>query len=423
MIRCSSLKTSAVAGTALALLAVVAGCGSSGSSASSGATSTILIGSVFPMSGPDAEVGVQALDGIKVAVNQQNAAGGVQGHKLKVVSADDQATPSAGVAAMRSLSGNGVKFAIAGALSPVCAAEDQQAQRLGMLTVIGLCSGSTLTGAGVPSTVLRIVDNNVSLMGAASYVTCHQLAGVRRYDQVYQDYQTGSSQAVFIQHLLAQCGIKPGATVKVPLDATNMLSYVGNLETKIASGSAQNTVLFFNLFGGALGSFISAGNSSGVFSKYKYVLDWQGDEAGLVAEQASMGANMPKIYQLNSYDNNSTSALNTRFVAAYKAIAKSAPTSLSAIAYEDAGALIKLLKKSSSVDSAQDASQNIVGLTIQGFEGPITVDSGHQGHGNFVLHTWGGPTGPALIDIVPKTGINAILTPANVKFAASVGGL
>jgi hypothetical protein len=188
------------------------------------------------------------------------------------------------------------------ALSPVCAAEDQQAQRLGMLTVIGLCSSSTLTGAGVPSTVVRVIDSNLSLMGAASYVTCHQLAGVRRYDQVYQDYQTGNSQAVFIQHLLAQCGIKPGATVKVPLDATNMLSYVGNLETKIASGSAQNTVLFFNLFGGALGSFISAGNSAGVFSKYKYVLDWQGDEAGLVAEQASMGAKMPKTYQLNSYD-------------------------------------------------------------------------------------------------------------------------
>jgi ABC-type branched-subunit amino acid transport system substrate-binding protein len=375
------------------------------------------------MSGPDAEVGVQALDGIKVAVNQQNAAGGVQGHKLKVVSADDQATPSAGVAAMRSLSGDGVKVAIAGALSPVCAAEDQQAQRLGMLTVIGLCSNSTLTGAGVPPTVLRIVNNNVNLMGAASYVTCHQLAGVRRYDQVYQDYQTGNSQAVLIQHLLAQCGIKPGATVKVPLDATNMLSYVGNLQTKIASGSAQDTVLFLNLFGGALGSFLSTGNSAGIFSKYKYVLDWQGDESGLVAVQASMGVKMPKIYQLNNYYVGSTSALNARFVADYKSIAHSAPTSLSAIAYEDAEALINLLKKSSSVDSVQDVSSNIVGLTIQGFEGPITVDSGHQGQGDFVLHAWGGPTGPALVDVVPKAGIDQILTPANVKFAASVGGL
>lgn len=76
--------------TAAALLAlvVVAACGG-GSSGGSGSKSTYKIGVILGVTGPTGNLGQHELDGAKLAVDRINKAGGVNGHRLQLVTEDD----------------------------------------------------------------------------------------------------------------------------------------------------------------------------------------------------------------------------------------------------------------------------------------------------------------------------------------------
>jgi branched-chain amino acid transport system substrate-binding protein len=90
------------------MAAVLAGCGSSSSTSNSTTTTAsskapILIGMVTALTGPGALSGHLKLDGAELAINQINAQGGVDGHKLELVYEDDQTTNPGTVAAFQKL--------------------------------------------------------------------------------------------------------------------------------------------------------------------------------------------------------------------------------------------------------------------------------------------------------------------------------
>ena len=88
----------------LGLLAAVAlaGCGSGGSGGSgsgSGATAAPAdkewrVGVYLGLSGPDAQFGIQTREGIELAVDEINAAGGVKGKPIKLMIEDDKGNPT-----------------------------------------------------------------------------------------------------------------------------------------------------------------------------------------------------------------------------------------------------------------------------------------------------------------------------------------
>lgn len=64
---------------------------------------TIRIGAVGPITGPAAYIGLGGRDGMQLAVNEINAAGGVNGRKLEVVFEDDAHSPTRALAATKKL--------------------------------------------------------------------------------------------------------------------------------------------------------------------------------------------------------------------------------------------------------------------------------------------------------------------------------
>jgi len=74
----------------LALLPVVTACGGGSNSGQTGAAKTIKIGFFAPESGPEAADGTSAYNAARLAVEQINAAGGINGAKLELVNYDDQ---------------------------------------------------------------------------------------------------------------------------------------------------------------------------------------------------------------------------------------------------------------------------------------------------------------------------------------------
>lgn len=98
---------------ALAVVMVAAACGGGGHSAANeratradAATGEIVIGAGGPMTGDLAQFGQSMLNGINLAVEELNAAGGINGRRFRVEIGDDQAKASEGTLVAQRFAGN-----------------------------------------------------------------------------------------------------------------------------------------------------------------------------------------------------------------------------------------------------------------------------------------------------------------------------
>lgn len=93
--------------TCVLLLTALAGCGSQKSTGESSSgdsgSETIKIGYFGPLTGGTAQAGQAALNGVQIAVNELNEAGGVLGKQLEIVSYDDKSSPEEAVKAATKL--------------------------------------------------------------------------------------------------------------------------------------------------------------------------------------------------------------------------------------------------------------------------------------------------------------------------------
>jgi branched-chain amino acid transport system substrate-binding protein len=98
---------------------------------------TILLGEVGSLTGPEATFGISARNGIELAINEANAAGGVKGKKLAVRVYDSQGRPEEGAqAATRLIAQDKVVVILGEAASSVsmAMAEKAQAAKVPMIT-------------------------------------------------------------------------------------------------------------------------------------------------------------------------------------------------------------------------------------------------------------------------------------------------
>jgi branched-chain amino acid transport system substrate-binding protein len=88
----------------LALVSLMTVCAFGQAAAQQGVTDTeILIGDILPLTGPPALLGVAHNLGVKAAVAEVNAAGGINGRKVRLISEDDGYVPSRTVQGVRKL--------------------------------------------------------------------------------------------------------------------------------------------------------------------------------------------------------------------------------------------------------------------------------------------------------------------------------
>ena len=417
--RSSRLFTCLAAAVAAVLFAA---CSSSPSDGSGGISSgPIKIGVIVPLSGPLATIGQAELNGVKVAIQVQNAKGGVDGHKLDLLSADDQGTPATAVSAMQSLAGQGAKFFVAGIDSPICQALDGETGRLSVLMVTLTCFVGNLIDPTKFPDVYRANETNESITAAVAYFMCKSpdLAGkATTYDYIGVNDSTSLGQNKYLDRVLARCGIKQGTTVYTDDTATDMLPYVSDLLSKLPANSAHTRVLVLSAAGAQLAGMVSTGVSSGLYKKYSYVIGL-GEDTELFTEQASLGKNMPLIYQVNPYFYGVKSALNNSFLPAYKALTHTDPPVVAANGFISATAMIAALKTAKS-DNVPAVSKVMVGLKFPAFQGAETILPTHEGTVPELMHTFG-PNGPQFVANATTPEVAPFDTAADHQFAESQG--
>lgn len=110
---------------------------------------TIKIGGIFPLSGPVAVYGIEAKNGIELAITEINAAGGIDGKNVVLISEDDEGNPEKTVNAYKKLtSKDGVKIIIGSLTSGCTAAISSLAQAQKVLLVAPAATMESITDAG-----------------------------------------------------------------------------------------------------------------------------------------------------------------------------------------------------------------------------------------------------------------------------------
>ncbi|MHC6203086.1 ABC transporter substrate-binding protein [Breznakiellaceae bacterium SP9] len=109
----------------------------------------ITIGGIFPLSGPVAEYGLEAQKGIQLAIAEINAAGGIGGRQVVLISEDDEGDATKSVNAFMKLTRrDGAKLVIGSLTSGPTIAVSERAQAQGVVLMAPAASNPVVTDAG-----------------------------------------------------------------------------------------------------------------------------------------------------------------------------------------------------------------------------------------------------------------------------------
>ncbi len=136
------------------------------------AAETIKIGGIAPLTPPGGvQTGESLRDGMKVAVDELNAAGGILGKKIELFIEDTSGVPEKGIAVFeRLVSKEGVVAITGSAHSAVCSAVGPVAHKTGIPFIAGECWSDNVTGAKIPEVFRITVANSLVYSVAADWV-------------------------------------------------------------------------------------------------------------------------------------------------------------------------------------------------------------------------------------------------------------
>lgn len=254
----------------------IAGCGSgsSGGSAGSGgsggsaadpgvntSTKTVTVGITGPKTGPLASLG-ESLTAEEALVNKVNAAGGVNGWKIKFISLDDQWQPAVGVSDYKQLIDSDHVFALAGGAGP------------GLVAALPFIEqdGVPLVGANLLTSVIHV--NFPQTQSLTSYTPLE--AALSAFNTTYAASKLGAKSVSFVGESgevdlnyapgvtlgAKNAGIKAAASIPIPASSTDLSSYAAQL--KNANANAVVAFLPPNL----LPSLVKATSAIGYYPKW-----------------------------------------------------------------------------------------------------------------------------------------------------------
>jgi len=332
----------------------------------------IKIGANFELTGGISNFGKQTLNGIELAFKEANAAGGVLGKKLVLVTADNKSEPSEATNAITKLI---TQDKVAIVLGPVASSNVLATLQVGQDNKVPVL---TATGTNAKITV----DENGKVKPYA-------------FRACFIDPFQGSVMANFATKSLK------AKTAVIYIDSSS--DYSKGLAESFEAQFVKNggTIIGKEAFLQKDQDFKSTLTKIKVMNADTIFIPAYYEEVGKIAKQArELGINVPligtdgfddpKVVEIagaealnNTYFSNHYSAQDTdpriqKFVAAYKAEYGMEPSALAALGYDAALMTIDALKRANSTDPVKlrDALEQTKDLQV--VTGVITLDASHN---------------------------------------------
>ena len=192
------MKTKRFAALALALtmaMGTFTGCSGNNSSSTADTGDTIRIGAIAPLTGGASDYGITATNGLKLAVEEVNANGGVLGRQVVVDYQDDENDTTKAVNAYNKLKGDGM-VALWGAVTskPAISVSSKAAKdNLPMMTPTGTATAITEAGSNVFRTCFLDATQAKAMADYAANELSAQKVAVL-YD-ITDDYSLGVAES------------------------------------------------------------------------------------------------------------------------------------------------------------------------------------------------------------------------------------
>lgn len=190
----------------------------------------ILIGVFGPLSGDSAMVGQTEIEGVQLAVDQINAAGGVHGRPIEIKPEDDAQNPATAVSAVNKLIYSDDVLALIGTINSSCTlAAMEVSMDAGVPHITPISSGASITNVGNPW-IARIQASDLLQAGAAVDY-CVEKLGATKIGCIYQsdDYGTGAWE-VIKEQLQTKYGMELAASEAFEASAADVSAQVLNLK-------------------------------------------------------------------------------------------------------------------------------------------------------------------------------------------------
>src|SRR6202011_1071211 len=158
----------------LAAIGVVLACAACATAPSSGGATSVKVGAVFPLSGPQAPLAKQEYAGVQIARDLVNADGGVDGAPVELITRD-LVSESDATARVEDLKKHGVKAIVGAYSSSLSMPVSDATQASGLLYWEAGAVADQLTGRGYPL-VFRVGAGGTNLGTLSSHFAADVLA-------------------------------------------------------------------------------------------------------------------------------------------------------------------------------------------------------------------------------------------------------
>lgn len=327
------------------------------------ASNEVTIGGIFPLSGDVAVYGVECKNGIDLAIEEINAAGGINGKNIVLVSEDDEGNPDKTVNAFQKLTTrDGAKIIIGSLTSGCTQAITSRAQAKKILQIAPAATAPAITDAGDYIFRACFIDPFQGTVGgkfAVETLNCKNAAIL--YD-VGNDYSVGLTEN-FEKAFVAN----DGNIVAKESYAKGDKEFSAQL-TKIKS--ANPDVVYLPDYYGTVALIAKQLRAVGINTPIVGADGWDG-------LSANAGDEVLNGFYSNHYATDSTEPKVQEFVKAFTAKYGSAPNAFAALGY-DCAYLLKDAILAAGSDNPADVKKALEATDGDYVTGHLTFDEKHN---------------------------------------------
>ena len=336
--------------------------GGSGDSADGAGTETIKLGVVGPLTGGYANYGLSVQHGAQLAVDEINAAGGVNGKQLELSAQDSQGDPESAVAAYGKLMDWGMNVFLGGVLSGETA------------TVVAAAKADDMFIMETTGSADKCIDGNDKAFricfydsyqgtAAADYLKDNALADeVGVFYQSDNDYSAGLYNA-----FVAECE-KTGVTIK----ETQTFTTATNTDFSTQVNALVNSgvkVVFIPIYAEEASTFLTQAKGKFAEDVYFFGADGLDGILGKVSQDVTIADN---VLMMTPFAADSAAANVQAFVSAYQANYNATPDQFAADAYDAVYVVKAAVEAAGGSTSGAELAAVMTSLTVEGVTGTMT---------------------------------------------------
>lgn len=336
--------------------------GGSGDSADGAGTETIKLGVVGPLTGGYANYGLSVQHGAQLAVDEINAAGGVNGKQLELSAQDSQGDPESAVAAYGKLMDWGMNVFLGGVLSGETASVVAAAKADDMFIMETTGSADKCIDGNDKAFRICFYDSYQGT-AAADYLKDNALADeVSVFYQSDNDYSAGLYNA-----FVAECE-KTGVTIK----ETQTFTTATNTDFSTQVNALVNSgvkVVFIPIYAEEASTFLTQAKGKFAEDVYFFGADGLDGILGKVSQDVTIADN---VLMMTPFAADSAAANVQAFVSAYQANYNATPDQFAADAYDAVYVVKAAVEAAGGSTSGAELAAVMTSLTVEGVTGTMT---------------------------------------------------